>query len=713
MREREAPDGKEPPEYTAVTFKPSAELPQLTEHELEVLGEVGRQWARAHRRVPRSDGLPLDPGLGRQRPAPQLGRFSRLAPIGMFRSQAPEELVATGEQLPAPGRLRAQSRIRRVLLGPRLRGSAVVRERMRKLVGLPVLSSDLLSSVAYGPETMLSVLVLAGSGALRLSLPIAGVLVVLMITVGVSYRQTIRAYPRSAGSYLVASENLGDRFGLAAAAGLMMDYILTVAVSVAAGVNAITSALPWLAPVAIPMGIAVIAVLLAGNLRGVRAAGRLFAAPTYAFIFGILLLLGFGAVQAARRGFAPLPPPNAAATQAVGVMLVLRAFASGASSMTGVEAVSDAVPVFRPPEWRNARTTLTWMVSLLVVMFTGLVMLMYLQGVAPRPNQTVLSELGRKTFPVGPLYDYLQASTALILLLAANTAFQDFPRLLFFMAHDRYAPRSFLRLGDRLVFSNGILTLSVGAALLFIVFHGRTRALIPLYAVGVFLAFTLSQTGMVRHWSRVRGPHWRRSLVINAAGAVLSAIVLVTAAVGKFTAGAWVVVAGVLLVVLIALGIRRHYDAVWAATTPRAAWGSTDRPQEIRHLTVVPVARLDLSSLCALAYAASLGQPLFAVHISPDDEEDERFRRQWSSWGDHVRLEIIVSPSRAVVASLASYLEALHLLRPDITLTVVLPELAISRWWVRPLHGHMPARLRRALRGLPGVVITSVPLHVP
>ncbi|WP_203916401.1 amino acid permease [Rugosimonospora africana] len=714
---RGPPDEKpgEPPEPPpVVTFSPSACLPPLTEHELEVLAEVGRQWAQAHRaRVPREGGLPLDPELGRQRVTPQPSRFSRFAPVEMFRAEAPDELVATAREPPAPPRLRTQSRIRRVLLGPPLGSAAVVQERMRKLVGLPVLSSDLLSSVAYGPEAMLNVLVLAGSAALGLSLPIAAAIVVLMVTVGVSYRQTVRAYPHGAGSYIVASDNLGHRLGLAAAAGLMMDYILTVSVSVAAGVDAISSALPGLAPFAVPMGIVVIAVLLGGNLRGVRSAGRAFAAPTYAFVLGIALLLGFGAVQAARRGFAPVPAPKVAVTQALGVMLVLRAFASGATSMTGIEAVSNAVPVFKPPEWRNARTTLTWMISLLVVMFAGLMVLIHLQGVVPRPNQTVLSQLGRRTLPAGPLYAYLQATTALILLLAANTAFQDFPRLLFFMARDGFAPRPFLRMGDRLVFSNGILTLSVAATVLFIAFHGRTHSLIPLYAVGVFLAFTLSQAGMVRHWTRVRGPHWRKSLVINALGAVLSAVVLVTAAIAKFAEGAWVVVAAVPLLILLAVLIRRHYDAVGAATAARAVPEGAERPQELRHLSVVPVARLDLPSLHALAYAASLGQPVLAVHVSPDDEEDERFRQQWESWGDHVRLEIIVSPYRAVVPVLTGYLEALHLVRPDITLTVVLPEIVVSRWWERVLHGQLPPRLRRALRDLPGVVVTSVPLHVP
>jgi amino acid transporter len=708
-----------------VTFSPSAELPPLSEQELAVLRQVGRDWAAGLPDRPRrTDALPLDPALNQHRTPPPT-RFSRIAPVEVFRAEAPDRLVAKEPDTAESSVGRILTTARRVVLGPPLNSAAVVQERLRRLIALPVLSSDLLSSVAYGPEAMVTILVLAGSAALGLTLPIAAALVVLMLAVGLSYRQTIPAYPHGAGSYIVASANLGSPVGLAAGAGLMMDYILTVSVSVASGVDAVVSALPRLAPLAVPLGLLVIAVLLAGNLRGVRAAGSLFAAPTYAFLAAIILLIAVGLAQAARRGFTTIPPPPLSATHGLGLLLVLRAFASGATSMTGIEAVSNAVPVFKPVEWRNARATLTWMVSLLVVMFAGLVTLIHLDGVVPRPHETVLSQLAHLTFPRGPLYVYVQATTALILLLAANTAFQDFPRLLFFMARDGYAPRVFLRMGDRLVFSNGILALSVAAAVILAVFHSRTQALIPLYAVGVFLAFTLSQTGMVRHWLRVRGPHWHRSIVINAAGAVLSALVLLTAAVTKFAEGAWVVVIAVPVLTLTSLRIRHHYDTAHAALSPDTAptgvgarsgeqnQETTERPRQVQHLAVVPVARLDLAALRALAYAASLGQPVFAVHVSPDDEEDDRFRQQWQNWGNHLRLEIIISPHRAIIPSLARYLEALHALRPDITLTVILPEVVVKHWWHRPLHSHAAQRLRRAMRALPGIVVTSVPIHLP
>jgi amino acid transporter len=727
MGERNQRDATPPqpfkPEAPTVILSPSAEFPPLGEEELAVLRQVGQEWApRLRRPQPRLDALPLDPSLGRRLGPPEPSRFGRFAPIEMFHGAPPDHLVATRPAAEPETRSgRAARRIRRVLLGPPLASAAVVQERMRKLVGLPVLSSDLLSSVAYGPEAMVAVLALAGTAALGASLPLAAVLIVMMLAIGASYRQTIAAYPHGAGSYIVACDNLGRLPGLVAGASLMMDYVLTVSVSVSAGVQAITSALPDLDPYRVPLGLLVIALLLIGNLRGVRAAGNIFAAPTYAFLLAVGLILVVGLARAAGRGFAPVAPPPLPAVEGLGILLLLRALSSGAASMTGIEAVSNAVPAFRPVEWRNARTALTWMIGLLVVSFAGLVLLFHLAGIAPRPEETMLSQLARHTFASGPLYGYVQVTTAVILLLAANTAFNDFPRLLFFLARDCNAPRRFLHMGDRLAFSNGILALAGVAAILYVAFRGRTEALIPLYAVGVFLAFTLSQSGMVVHWRRRRGePRWRAKLLVNAAGAVLSALVLITAAVGKFAAGAWVVVIAVPALVLLFLRIRRHYDTVARAMAlhpqtrqrPAGEPETADSPQEVGHLVVVPIARLDLAALRALAYAASLGQPTFAVHISPDDEEDDRFRNQWQTWGNHLRLEIIVSPYRTIIPPLARYVEALHALRPDLTLTVVLPEIVVRRRWLHFLHSRTPRRLRAALRHVPGVVVASVPVHV-
>jgi len=570
--------------------------------------------------------------------------------------------------------------------------------------------------------------------------------VVLMLTVGVSYRQTIRAYPQGGGSYIVASEELGRVPGLMAAAGLLIDYVMTVAVSIASGVAAIASAYPPVQPATVWIGVGVIVILLAGNLRGVRQAGAMFAAPTYAFIAAIAALVAAGLAHAAGRGFHPVPVHHLAAVQAVTVLLVLRAFAAGATAMTGIEAISNAVPSFQPAEWRNARITLSWMTGLLIAMFGGVLVITRLAGIVPVASQTMLSQLGRLYFGAGPAYIFIQAATAAVLLMAANTSYNDFPRVLFLMARDRQAPRSFLRIGDRLTFSTGIVVLSVTSAALYITFRGNTESLLPLYAVGVFLAFTLSQTGMIMHWRRHRDqPHWRRSLALNATGAVLSAIVFVIEAVTKFTAGAWLAIVLIAAITITALRTRRYYvrtgrqlalraeDAATPAALPAklaprlpssrpargpggAAPGSgaegAEQPGQINALTIVAVEVMDRAGLQALAYAAALGQPAFALHISPTAEEADRFRGYWQAWGDHLPLEIIISPHRAVVAPLVSYLWTLHEQRPDLTLTVAVPELVDRHWWHRFSHEHVAERLQPVLQSLPRVVVTSVPFHL-
>ena len=723
---------------TAGTPSPDALLPTLDECQLAILRQVGQEWRRLsgdpqvwHR------ALPVDPNLGRYPDAKEFRptRFGRFVPVAGLDGQLPAvEATTEAEEPPSlPGRI--GFRLRCVLLGPPLDASAIAVERMRKLVALPVLSADALSSVAYGPEAMLAVLVLGGSAGLGYSLPISAAIAFLMLAVGVSYRQTIRAYPHGGGSYIVATDNLGRVPGLVAAAGLMTDYIMTVAVSVASGVAAITSAVPSLIPAAVPIGAGTIAVLLAGNLRGVRQAGAVFAAPTYAFIIAVFALVTAGLIGAADHGFHPAPTPRLPATEAVGALLLLRAFSSGSTAMTGIEAVSNAVPAFKPVEWRNARTTLTWMVALLIAMFAGIIVVVHLDGLVPNGRETLLSQLAHRSFGAGFMYGYTQAATAAVLLLAANTSYNDFPRVLFLLARSYHAPRLFLRLGDRLAFSNGIIVLSAISVAIYVAFRGNTESLIPLYAVGVFLAFTMSQAGMVVHWWRRRDAHWRKSLLFNATGGILSASVFITAAITKFTEGAWVAVLAVGLFVLITLRIRRHYDLEAEATalhpeaielpalppfTPESTVPSEDgeqaereeNPTEIRHLTIVPLAGLDLPSMRALAYAVSLRQPVLAVHISPTEDEAKRFRDYWHTWGDHVPLEVIVSPHRTIVAPLVNYIAALHHQRPELTLTVILPEIVVRHWWQRILHNRVALRLRRALRPLPKIVITTIPFHL-
>ncbi|MEY9891983.1 amino acid transporter [Catenulispora sp. MAP5-51] len=692
---------------------PSEQLPDLDPGQQAALGEVGRRWGDGID-DPRSwhEALPVDPALDAYPSAVAPSRFGRFVPVAVAVEEADEsdeaEETDESERLPT-GMGTVRHRVRRALLGHPLRSSAIAHERMRKLIALPVLSADALSSVAYGPEAMLAILVLAGTAGLRNALPIAGAIAVLMLAVGVSYRQTIRAYPNGGGSYIVASGNLGRIPGLFAAAGLLVDYVLTVAVSVSAGVAALTSAVPSLAGSAVPIGLGVIAVLLAGNLRGVRQAGAMFAAPTYAFILAVALLIGFGLADAARHSFHAAAPPHLSVPQSAGVLLILRAFASGATAMTGVEAISDAVPTFHKAEWRNARTTLTIMISLLIVMFVGTVVVLHLSGVVPSGGQTALSQLARRLYGPGLLYGFTQAATAGILLLAANTAFNDFPRVLFYLARDRQAPRMFLRMGDRLAFSNGIVVLAVAAAALYAAFGGKTDPLIPLFAVGVFLAFTLSQAGMVVLWWRERGDRWRRSLACNAVGTVMSGAVFLTAGATKFLEGAWVAVIAVLVFVGLALGIRRYYDRLAAAVELSPDQDQT--PQQIRHLSVVPLSVLDRAAMRALAYAASLGQPVLVLHVSPTEEEAERFRDYWRLWGAHLPLEVVVSPYRTTVTPLVGSLESLATRHRGLTLTVIIPEIVVRHWWQALLHDRIASRLRRMLRHLPSVVITSVPFH--
>ena len=723
-------------------FDPAATVPGLDEQEFAQLCKVGEHWQRVvgeHKewRQP----LPVNSDLVA---VPQSrGRYTD---VQFATGDAPDELLATRESLePQDFWGRVAYQLHRAIVGPPLRSAAVAHERLRKLVALPILSADALSSVAYGPEAMLTVLVVAGTGALSRSIPIAFAIGVLMLAVGLSYRQTVRAYPHGGGSYTVARENLGEIAGLFAAAGLMIDYVLTVAVSIASGIAAVTSAVPRVASATVALGLVVLVLIFAVNMRGIREAGIAFAAPTYLFVLAMYLIVAVGLVDAAQHNFHTPPTRIIHGTEALGFVLVLRAFSSGATAMTGIEAISNAVPAFQPPSWRNARTTLSWMIFLLISMFAGIIALVRIDGLAPESTQTILSQLAHRSVGSGVLYWYVQASTALILLLAANTAFNGFPRLLYFMARNRHAPALFLRMGDRLAFSNGMLVLAVLAGVMFAAFNGNTESLIPLYAVGVFLAFTLSQTGMVVLWLRTRKAGWRQSIGFNAVGAVLSGIVLVISGATKFVEGAWVVVIAVPALVLGCLAVRNYYARVRVAIalgppghepallvprrssdppaeaksaagpskTKRSAGEKEESPDELHHFAVVPIAALDRSSRRALASAASLSVPLVALHISPSEEEADRFKEYWEAWGDHVPLEVLVSPYRAIVVPLARYIESLHNQRDDVTITVVIPELVPAHAWQRFLHAGISGRVRRALLHVPRIVVTTVPFHLP
>jgi amino acid transporter len=719
------------------TVTASAQLPELDERALTALRKVGHSWAGCMpaRRV-WERALPVDRHL--EFADPRSSRAGRFVHIRSTRRGAYDEgLEATataGERDSRTGRVAYE--LRRWLIGPALRSTAIAQELMGRLLALAVLSPDALSSVAYGPEAMMAILVLAGSGELKLSLPIGAALAVLMLSVGLGYRQVIRAYPHGGGSYIVASDSLGHQWGLLAGAGLIVDYILTVAVSVASGVEAVTSAIPSLDSARVVIGLVVIVLLVAGNLRGTRDAGAAFAAPTYLFVGAIALVVIAGLIKAGSHGFHPATAAPHRAIEAVGVLLLLRAFASGATAMTGIEVISNAVPVFRPPQARHARQTLSVMVGLLISMFVGVVLVAHFDGAAPSGSQTVLSQIAHDSVGGGIPYGFVQVATTLVLLVAANSAFNGFPRLLYFMARDSYVPRLFLRMGDRLAFSNGILVLAVPAAVIYAAFGGQTAPLIPLFAIGVFLAFTLAQSGMVAHWLRHRERGWRAALATNLLGAILSGSVVLIASITKFADGAWVVVVLVPLIILACRRVHAHYVSAREALTPRPDSSeharaarvapprlpseasarlaeAADDPSEVHSFAVVPVAVLDLAALHALAYAVSLAQPVLALHMSPTEEEAERFQREWQAWGDHLPLEVVVSPFRATVAPLANYIAALHRQRPDITLTLVVPEIIVAKRWQRILHNRIATRLRASLISYEGIVITTVPFHLP
>ena len=636
-----------------------------------------------------------------------------------FQRAGPGHLIATEEATEARGNVgKAFGRVKRTLIGAPLTTAAAAHERLTKVKALAVLSSDALSSVAYATEEILRVLVLAGVGALSLSLPIGAAIVVLLVVVGVSYRQTIKAYPRGGGAYIVAKDNLGEVPALVAGGALLIDYVLTVAVSIAAAVAAVVSALPAWHDHRIALGLGFIALVTVLNLRGIRESGTIFAVPTYLFIVGVFGLLLVGFVRNAADGFAvrePVLVGEAAATSgALGVFLILRAFSSGCAALTGVEAISDGVPAFKAPEWKNARVTLTAMIGILAVTFSGITFLAHQYGAVPieaaNPEyETVISQIARAVlWGESPAYYYIQLATMGILVLAANTAYSDFPRLAYFLARDRYMPRQFTFRGDRLAYTTGIVVLGLLSGVVLALFRGETERLIPLYAVGVFTSFTLSQAGMVVRWRRLREPGWRQGLPLNAAGAIATGLVAIVIGVTKFVHGAWIVIVLILLLIGAMRAIHKHYDR---AAGELAAQTPLD-PEEIRHTVIVPIAHVNRVARQTLAYARSISDNVTAIHITDEEAEIERLRDEWRELGTDVPLVIIESPYRALVGPLLSYLDEVDKQRPDDTLTVVLAEFVARHWWEQLLHNQTALRLKAALLFRPGVVVTSVPYHL-
>ncbi|HEY2429303.1 MAG TPA: APC family permease, partial [Acidimicrobiales bacterium] len=619
--------------------------------------------------------------------------------------------------------------LKRRLLGRPLHTDELVHERLGKPTALAVFASDNLSSSAYATEEILRVLVpVIGVAAFALVVPVTIALLVVLGFLILSYRQTIRAYPSAGGAYVVTKDNIGRVSALVAGVSLLTDYVLTVAVSVSAGTAALASAAPGLEPFVVLISVAFIAIIAFGNLRGVRESGKIFAVPTYFFLANMAVLLGLGITRLA-FGHMPKASLHSAGLVKVGsagsglfmgaaLFVVLRAFASGGAAVTGVEAISNGVPAFKEPAWRNARTTLVVMGSLLGVMFLGLSILAAATHVAPyvKGTPTVIAQVGREVYGGGAvghtLFYLLQAGTTLILVLAANTSFADFPRLASFAAVDGFMPRQLTKRGQRLVFSNGIIFLSAAAAVLVVATGAKVSRLIPLYAIGVFTSFTLSQAGMAKHHLTNREPKWRSGLFINATGAILSAVVDVIIAVTKFTEGGWVVIAAVPLLVLVLLRLNRQYveegDEL-REDAPRAV----EAPIMARHVVLVFIDQIDVATARAIQYARALTpDELRAVHIAVDPIRAREVRDAWGEIGlSRVPLDVIDCPDRRLTRC-AVEVVAEALADGQTEVSVLLPRVFHNRAWHRLLHDRTAGAIADAVSQIEHANVTFVPYHL-
>jgi amino acid transporter len=669
--------------------------------------------------------------------------------------------------------------LKRFIIGRALRTEQAAHERLAKKTALAVFSSDALSSTAYATEEILLVLAVAYAYgqqyAFNYVVPISVGIGLLLAIVAASYRQTIHAYPSGGGAYIVAKENLGTTPGLVAGASLLVDYVLTVSVSIAAGVAAITSMAQgtrysWLEEHKVLLCLVFIAFIAVANLRGVRESGALFATPTYAFVVCFLFMIAYGIFHYyTSGGVAPAPGPEdlkiaeGYKVQPLTTFLLLGAFSNGCAALTGIEAISNGVPAFKKPEAKNASQTLVWMAVLLTVMFLGTSVMAYLYRVQPHANETVISQFARIIFtgPFAWFYYVVQITTALILVLAANTSFADFPRLSSLLARDRYLPRQLANRGDKLVFSNGIIILALFSGILVIAFGGDTSRLIPLYAVGVFLSFTLSQSGMVRHWLKERSEartrqaeaqeqmrgralfaesaddselmadaalavaetrgetfvedevtesaHWKKSICINAVGALATFVVLCVFIATKFMHGAWIVVVVIPLLVLMFRAIHKHYVGM----AKQLSTEGIEALSPIRHTVIVPISGIHRGVIGALRYAKSIApEHVQVVYVDFDEEATRKLREKWEQWGAGIRLVVLPSPYRELTRPLLRYIARLERRHDNDMITVVLPEFVPAKWWQHLLHNQSSLLLKGALLFREGVIVTSVPYHL-
>lgn len=613
------------------------------------------------------------------------------------------------------------STLKRLLIGKPISTEHADHQRISKTIGLAVFSSDAISSTAYATGEILIVLVgVGGMAGMHLLQPIAFLVVILLALVANSYRETIHAYPDGGGAYVVSRENLGEIPSLVAGASLLTDYVLTVAVSVAAGVLAIYSVFPSLEQHRVLICLAFVAILTLGNLRGVKESGRIFAVPTYIYIVAMLCFIGFALYKKARGELDVIPVNEDSLKEvikdhgpyigSISTYIFARAFASGAVALSGVEAISNGIPAFRKPTSKNAATTLLWMAGILGVTFFAINFIGSWMRPTPSETESALSIMGRALFGgSNPFYYLLQFSTMAILVLAANTAFADFPRLAAIIGADGYLPRQFAARGDRLVFSNGIVILAGAASLLLIIFDGDVTALIPLYAVGVFTSFTLSQVGMVRHHFKERQPRWHFSAVNSTLGAAATFIVAAVVIISKFAIGAWIVVVLIPLIVLMFRGIKKHYTSVGRQLAVAAA----PEAPTLTHGAVVLVGSVNRSALMALRYARSLNaNSVVAISVAIDEDHTERLRQQWADFGLSVPLEILDSPFRDLTAIVMDYLAELEQRWGYDYIAVVIPEAVVPHWWQGIFHNQSALALKMRLLNRRDTIVINVPFHL-
>ncbi len=633
-------------------------------------------------------------------------------------------LVATAEASAGENKLqRGIQKIKATVIGKPIFSKDEIHERLTKFKALAVFGSDAISSCAYATEASLIVLMAAGNGALHISFFTALAIALLLSMVAFSYRQTVYAYPHGGGSYNVSRQNLGQTAGLVAAAALLIDYIMTVAVSIAAGTAAVTSALiaagfnsqithltaalPPFLNLNVILSLVFIGLMTLGNLRGIREAGAIFAIPTYLFIACFSIMLVVGIIKVFTHTLTPITPPSILPVlEPVTLWLVLRAFSAGAVAMSGTEAISNGVPVFKPNESKNAATTLTIMATLLGVFFVGVSFLSNHLHLVPG-NQTIVSQVALSVFGQNAFYYIFQITTMGILVVAANTAFADFPRLSSVLARDNYMPHSFSSRGDRLAFSTGIMFLGGVSALLLVLFKGNVDSLIHLYAVGVFLAFSMSDTGMVVHWWKTRGKGWKTSILINGADAILTTSILIIVIITKFMYGAWIIILLIPMIVPVFMFIHKHYNRV--AEQLRLLSMQASPPQTIEHSVLMPIDDVNYASLRAMSFARTISKDITVIHIATDTKRAEKIQEKMRTYAPDLKLVIVESPLRAFMRPLLTYVDFHHRQHPQGFVTIVMPEFITAHWWEKFLHNRTAEHLTQAFKRHPNIAVVNVP----